>query len=266
MSYSVVIPARYGSTRLPAKALQDICGKSLIQRVYERASLSSAQQVIIATDDERIASEARQFGADVELTAMDCVSGTVRVAEVVKRRGWADDHIVVNVQGDEPLIPPAIIDQAQHNLAQRPLAQVATLSAPIAHAHDLFDPNVVKVVCDAEGYALYFSRAPIPWCRDAFALARDRLPTQIEFQRHVGLYAYRCGFLTRYAGSAPCGLENAESLEQLRVLWHGGKIHVATACQAPGIGVDTPEDLAKVRATLAHESNSRLHCGKNKKS
>jgi len=250
VSYSVVIPARYGSTRLPAKALREICGKPLIQHVYERVTDSAAQRIIIATDDERIATVARKFGAQVEMTSTHCTSGTERIAEVARRCQWNDDHIVVNVQGDEPLIPYAIIDQVGENLRRHTTAHVATLSAPICDVADLFDPNIVKVVSDALGYALYFSRAPIPWCRDDFSRSREHLPSGINFQRHIGLYAYRCGFLASYVVAEPCALEVAESLEQLRVLWHGGKIHVATASQTPGPGVDTPEDLARVAALM----------------
>lgn len=249
-AYTVVIPARYASTRLPGKPLLDIAGKPMIQHVWEQASRSAASRVLIATDDARIAEACQAFGGEVVLTAAEHNSGTDRLAEVASKLGLAADAIVVNVQGDEPLIPPAVIDQVAGNLAAHPSAAIATLAEPIGDAVSLFNPNVVKVLCDAQGFALTFSRAPLPWARDSFAQQRDSLPPGVPYRRHIGIYAYRAGFLGDFVGWGPCWLENTESLEQLRALWHGCRIHVADACQAPPAGVDTAEDLTRVRSLL----------------
>jgi 3-deoxy-manno-octulosonate cytidylyltransferase (CMP-KDO synthetase) len=248
--FTVVIPARYASSRLPGKPLQDIAGKPMVRHVWEQARKSSAQRVVIATDDERIVNACRAFGAEVLLTRADHNSGTDRLAEVAVQLGLADDAIVVNVQGDEPLIPPSIIDQVAGNLAAHPEAGIATLAEPIEDVASLFNANVVKVVSDLDGLALTFSRAPLPWARDAFAASREQLPEGIPYRRHIGIYAYRAGFLFDFVAWGPCWLESAESLEQLRALWHGVRIHVGDALEAPPTGVDTPEDLQRVRLLL----------------
>ncbi|WP_158133291.1 3-deoxy-manno-octulosonate cytidylyltransferase [Vibrio navarrensis] len=244
MSFTVVIPARYQSSRLPGKPLADIAGKPMIQWVYEQAIQAGAQDVIIATDDERVADAVVAFGGKVCVTSPKHESGTERLAEVVKSMGIADDHIIVNVQGDEPLVPPAIIRQVADNLAAS-TAPMATLGVAIINEEEVFNPNAVKVVTDKEGYALYFSRATIPWDRDAYARG-EKLPPQ-ALMRHIGIYAYRAGFINTYVNWQPSSLEKIECLEQLRVLWYGEKIHVALAKEAPPAGVDTPADLELVR-------------------
>ncbi|MDH4609406.1 3-deoxy-manno-octulosonate cytidylyltransferase [Pseudomonas sp. BN102] len=249
-AFTVVIPARYASTRLPGKPLQDIAGKPMIQHVWEQARRSTAQRVVVATDDARIVEACLAFGAEVLLTRVDHNSGTDRLAEVAGQLGLPADAIVVNVQGDEPLIPPAIIDQVAANLAAHPEAGIATLAEPIRDVQALFNPNVVKVAADLDGLALTFSRAPLPWARDAFAASRDQLPADVPYRRHIGIYAYRAGFLHDFVAWGPCWLENTECLEQLRALWHGVRIHVADAQDAPPAGVDTPEDLERVRRLL----------------
>ncbi len=248
MSYKVVIPARYGSTRLAGKPLLDIAGKPMVQRVWEQACKSSAGEVVIATDDERIRSEAVKFGARVCMTSPDHPSGTDRLQQVAVESGWDDQHIVVNVQGDEPLIPPAVIDQVAANLANNPQAGIATLREEISSAADLVDPNAVKVVCDLRGMALYFSRATVPWPRDAFAADRSAMPASGNWFRHIGIYAYRCAFLHQYVNWPPAPLETVECLEQLRALYNGVDIHVATASEPVPGGVDTEADLEAVRA------------------
>lgn len=247
--FRVIIPARFASTRLPGKPLLDISGKTMIQRVYEQACKSSAKDVIIATDDSRIEDAARAFGANVIMTASDHESGTDRLQEVVSKLGLKDDDIVVNVQGDEPLIPPQVIDQVANNLAGSH-AGIATLSEIIDDADFVFDPNTVKVVSDINGYALYFSRAPIPWCRATYQAGRGTLPTIMPVQRHIGIYAYRVNLLHDFVKWGPCALEKTESLEQLRAMWHGVRIHVQPALQTPPPGVDTQEDLDRVRRYL----------------
>lgn len=249
-AFTVVIPARYASTRLPGKPLQDIAGKPMVQHVWEQACKSSAAQVVVATDDVRIVEACQGFGAQVILTRVDHNSGTDRLAEVSAALGLAADAIVVNVQGDEPLVPPAIIDQVAANLAGNPQAAIATLAEPISDVAALFNPNVVKVASDLNGLALTFSRAPLPWARDAFAADRDALPAGVPYRRHIGIYAYRAGFLQDFVAWGPCWLENTECLEQLRALWHGVRIHVADALEAPSAGVDTQEDLDRVRRLL----------------
>jgi 3-deoxy-manno-octulosonate cytidylyltransferase (CMP-KDO synthetase) len=249
-AFTVVIPARYASSRLPGKPLQDIAGKPMIQHVWEQAGKSSARQVVVATDDARIVEACRGFGAEVLLTRIEHNSGTDRLAEVAAVLGLAPDAIVVNVQGDEPLIPPAIIDQVAANLAANPQAAIATLAEPINDVAALFNPNVVKVASDRNGLALTFSRAPLPWARDAFAVSRAQLPANVPYRRHIGIYAYRAQFLHDFVAWGPCWLEDTECLEQLRALWHGVRIHVADALQAPPAGVDTQEDLERVRRLL----------------
>jgi 3-deoxy-manno-octulosonate cytidylyltransferase (CMP-KDO synthetase) len=245
-----VVPARYGSTRLPGKPLIDLGGKPLIRHVYERASASAAEEVVVATDDERIASACREFGAEVAVTRADHHSGTDRIAEVIAARGWAEDTIVVNLQGDEPCMPASLVDQVARDLGGHGRVGMATLAYTIEDTATLFDPHVVKVVTDAQGYGLYFSRAPLPWHRDEFIGGARGLPRSVRFLRHIGLYAYRAGFLKRFIAWEPAPLELAESLEQLRVLWHGEGIHVTLAEAQPGPGVDTVADIPRVLAFL----------------
>lgn len=251
MTFYVVIPARYASTRLPAKPLKDIAGKPMIQHVYERACASAAREVIIATDDVRIEAAAQKFGARVCMTSDAHNSGTDRLQEVAQQLGLSADDIVVNVQGDEPLIPPAVINQVAQNLAETAAASVATLSEPIHSLVDFRNPNIVKVVADQAGRALYFSRAPIPWPRDHFAQSDiNELPVSFPCQRHIGIYAYRVSLLNDFVTWPQAALETIESLEQLRILAQGAVIHIAEACVAVPGGVDTESDLQRVRALL----------------
>ncbi len=250
MEFKVVIPARYASTRLPGKPLLDINGKPMIEHVYDRARESSAAEVVIATDDERVMECVAGFGGEACLTAVEHQSGTDRIAEVAEKMGWSDDTIVVNLQGDEPAMPPALIHQVAADMDTHERAGVTTLCTRITDRETLFDPHVVKVVMDREGYALYFSRAPIPWHRDEFLHPERPLPKDTDFFRHIGLYAYRVGFLKQYVDWEPADIEKAESLEQLRVLWHGGAIHVSEAVEIPGHGVDTEEDLIRIRMQM----------------
>lgn len=248
MSFIAIIPARYASTRLPGKPLVDIHGKPMVVHVMERARESGASRVIVATDHPDVASAVEAAGGEVCITRADHHSGTERLAEVIEKYQFADDQIIVNVQGDEPMIPADIVHQVANNLAQSE-AGMATLAVPITDAEEAFNPNAVKVVMDAKGYALYFSRATIPWDRERYAESRDRIGDTLL--RHIGIYAYRAGFIRRYIDWAPCPLEQIELLEQLRVLWYGEKIHVAVAKTVPGVGVDTPEDLIRVRAAMS---------------
>ena len=251
MAFSVIIPARFGSSRFPGKPLADIAGKPMIQHVYERACKSEAQRVIVATDDERIAEVAEGFGAEVCMTSADHPSGTDRLQEVVHKLGFYADDIVVNVQGDEPLIPPRVINQVAHNLRAVPEASIATLSEPIEELESVLNPNVVKVVADNEGRAMYFSRAPIPWPRDQFAEDSSRMPEGVNFQRHIGIYAYRVKLLNDFVKWSPAPIEETECLEQLRAMWNGARIHVDVADELPPAGVDTPEDLERIRHLFA---------------
>ncbi|MCP9268437.1 3-deoxy-manno-octulosonate cytidylyltransferase [Xenorhabdus sp. XENO-1] len=246
--FTVIIPARFASTRLPGKPLADIHGKPMIVRVMERAIRSGANRVIVATDNQAVFDAVTAAGGEACMTSAHHHSGTERLAEVIDRYQFADDEIIVNVQGDEPLIPEQIIKQVADNLAESD-AGMATLAVQIQDAEEAFNPNAVKVVMDAQGYALYFSRATIPWERDRFMQSKETVGD--NFLRHIGLYAYRAGFIRRYVQWAPSPLESIEMLEQLRVLWYGEKIHVAKALQAPGAGVDTPEDLEAVRKAFA---------------
>ena len=250
MGFSVIIPARFASTRFPGKPLADINGQPMIQHVYNRACQSEAERVIVATDDQRIADVADSFGAEVCMTQADHPSGTDRLQEVVAKLGFYADDIVVNVQGDEPLIPPRVINQVAHNLKAEPEASIATLSEPIEDIDTLLNPNVVKVVADARGMALYFSRALIPWPRDAFAQSKTEMPDGFNWQRHIGIYAYRVKMLNEFVRWQPAPIETTESLEQLRAMWNGQRIHVAVADELPPPGVDTPEDLERLRALL----------------
>ncbi|MFP1728430.1 3-deoxy-manno-octulosonate cytidylyltransferase [Lonsdalea quercina] len=248
MTFTVIIPARFASSRLPGKPLADINGKPMVIHVMERAQESGAERVIVATDHPDVEQVIRQAGGDVCLTSPDHNSGTERLAEVIERYRLPDDEIIVNIQGDEPMIPPVIVRQVAENLAGS-RAGMATLAVPIVGSEDVFNPNAVKVVRDAEGYALYFSRAPIPWDRERFGQANENVGD--HFLRHIGIYAYRAEFVRRYVSWAPSELEKIELLEQLRVLWYGEKIHVDVAKAIPSVGVDTPEDLERVRLAMA---------------
>ena len=252
MSFTVVIPARYASTRFPGKPLVELAGKTMVQHVYERSLESGASRVIVATDDPRIESVAKGFGAEVCMTSADHPSGTDRLQEVVNKIGLADHEIVVNVQGDEPLIPAKLIDQVADNLAAHQDAGISTLAEPIETKTDLLNPNVVKVVTDIRGMALYFSRAPIAWPRDRMANDElpETLPSLFAWRRHIGIYAYRVGFLNAYVQWSPAPIEKTESLEQLRALFNGVSIHVANAVEAPPAGVDTPEDLERLKRIM----------------
>ncbi|NEX21530.1 3-deoxy-manno-octulosonate cytidylyltransferase [Thiorhodococcus mannitoliphagus] len=248
--FKVLIPARYGSTRLPGKPLLEIAGKPMIQHVVERARASEADEVVVATDDQRILDACAALGVTALLTDSAHRSGTDRVAEAMERCGWGDDTVIVNLQGDEPCMPSALISQVAAELVAADGVGIATLACPITESSVLFDPHAVKVVTSAAGLALYFSRAPIPWHRDEFLGDRAKLPTSVRFLRHIGLYAYRVSFLRRYVAFEPSPLEIAESLEQLRALWHGEPIRVGIAAEEPGPGVDTRADLARAAAYL----------------
>lgn len=251
MHYHIIIPARYASTRLPGKPLRQLAGKPILQHVYEQACKSSAQSVVIATDDQRIKEVAEGFGADVCMTSDKHNSGTERLAEVISNKEFNDDEIIINMQGDEPLMPPACLDQIARLLIHDSDCKMASLCEPIKTAEDLFNPNIVKVVLNSNKHALYFSRAPIPWHRDNFAQKTTELPANAEeYYRHIGLYAYRAGFIQQYLELAPSPLEKIESLEQLRVLWHGYKIAMDVAHEPPGPGIDTEQDLLKAEKLI----------------
>jgi 3-deoxy-manno-octulosonate cytidylyltransferase (CMP-KDO synthetase) len=254
--FVAVVPARLASTRLPAKPLADIGGKPMVVRVAERARAAGAQRVLIATDDARVLQAVQAHGFEALLTRADHPSGTDRLAEVATTLGLPDETIVVNVQGDEPLIDPALVCDVASHLAAHPDCAIATAAHPIVDAADVFNPNVVKVVLDARGVALYFSRAPIPWHRDAYApqcgtqaidLAAMPAPPAGAVLRHIGLYAYRARFLRTYPALAQAPIEHAEMLEQLRAMWHGERIAVRVTHEAPAPGVDTAADLERVR-------------------
>lgn len=248
--FVVLVPARLASTRLPNKPLADIAGLPMVARVAQRAALSQAERVVVAADDARIVAACAQHGVQALLTRTDHASGSDRLAEACDLLGLADDTLVVNVQGDEPLIEPALIDGCAQLLAARGDCVMSTAAHAIDSVADLLNPNVVKLVTDAADRALYFSRAPLPWWRDGNAQGVTRLPQPAPL-RHVGLYAYRAGFLRRFPLLAASPLEQIEALEQLRVLWHGERIAVHRALQAPAAGVDTPQDLERVRRLLA---------------
>ena len=248
--FRVVIPARYASGRLPGKALLPIAGKPMVQWVYERAKASVASEVLIATDDLLIVSAAHSFDAETVMTDAAHASGTDRIAEVARVRKWSDDDIVVNVQGDEPLIPPALIDQVAAVLETNRQADIATLATPILSMEEFMDPNVVKVVTNAAGRALYFSRAPMPWNRDGAAAGIASQKSFSGARRHVGIYAYRVGALVRLASLAPSPLETRERLEQLRALENGMQIAVAETLERPGPDVNTAADFERVGALL----------------
>jgi 3-deoxy-manno-octulosonate cytidylyltransferase (CMP-KDO synthetase) len=245
--FSVIIPARMASTRLPGKMLADVAGRPLVARVAERARESGASEVVIATDHEDIERAVTAFGWKACRTSPGHATGTDRLAEAVAILDYDEDRIVVNVQGDEPLIDPALIRAVASALADDPVAAIATAAHPIESAAAFFDPNVVKVVLDAEGRALYFSRAPIPYARDAFGEAKDALPPGLPAYRHIGIYAYRVHFLREYSALEPTAAERFEALEQLRALGHGYRIAVAMWHAAMEPGVDTARDLERVR-------------------
>lgn len=249
MPFNVIIPARFQSERLPGKPLIDIAGKPMIQHVYERSSCSNADRVIVATDDTRIFEVVESFGGEVVMTSKNHLSGTDRLQEVAVREGYTDEQIVVNVQGDEPLIPAEVINQVAANL-DADTAEIATLSEPIDSISDLFDTNIVKVIVDQSSFAIYFSRAVIPWCRDSFQQDQQKLPSTFVYQRHIGIYAYRVKALNEFVRWKPSPLEVTERLEQLRAMWYGTRIHVAEAVVQIPTGVDTQKDLERVRKLL----------------
>lgn len=252
MKFKVVIPARYASSRLPAKPLLDIGGKPMVVRVAEQAIASGAEEVIVATDHVDILTVVESYGFKAVMTREDHVSGTDRLAEVAAHFKWADDVLVVNVQGDEPLIDPKLIQQVANDLSAHPQASIATVCHAIHDKETMLNPNVVKVVMDADGYAMYFSRAPIPYPRDAFAQAQN-LPSDLPVYRHVGIYAYRASFLHAYTKLSSAPIEKFEALEQLRAMWHGHKISVSVVSEAPATGVDTHDDLALVRKIISSQ-------------
>lgn len=245
MSFIVIIPARYASTRLPGKPLRDIKGLPMIQRVWQQACKSSASRVVIATDDARIQQVVEAFGAEVCMTRSDHASGTDRLQEVAVQLDLQPQHIIVNVQGDEPLIPPSVIDQVASNLAEHSRAGVSTLCESIKNLEDFLNPNVVKVVTDSYRMATYFSRAPIPWPREQFLTDRNSMPNESHAQRHIGIYGYRVSCLDNFVSWPVAPLESQESLEQLRFLHHGVAIHVDTAQVQVPAGIDTEEDLQR---------------------
>ena len=248
--FKVVIPARYGSVRLPGKPLLNIAGKPMIAHVCERAQEADADEIIVATDDGRIFQAVSDLGIKVVMTRPDHQSGTERIAEVARQCGWTDDQIIVNLQGDEPLISPAYIREVAMALANQKSAGIATLAAKILDHEEIFNLNAVKVVLNNAGYALYFSRAPIPWERDAFTSSGGKPSGKLPYLRHIGLYAYTVGFLKRYCLWDASLLESVESLEQLRILWHGEAIRVKIVDKTPLAGVDTKEDLIRVEQVL----------------
>jgi 3-deoxy-manno-octulosonate cytidylyltransferase (CMP-KDO synthetase) len=248
VDFKIVIPARHASTRLPGKPLLDIAGRPMIYHVCERGLESGASEVVLATDDERIAEAVAGLPVRAVMTSPDHHSGTERIREAADIMGWADETIVVNLQGDEPFIPPDLKRRLARLLAKQDVAEVATLATPIIDRAEIFNPNAVKVVVDRDGHALYFSRAPIPWHRASFNVADGELPPNFPWLRHIGVYAYSVGFLHRYVSWPPSELESIESLEQLRILWMGERILVMPVDSAPEAGVDTEEDLHRVRA------------------
>ncbi len=244
-AYHIVIPARYASSRFPGKPLEEINGTTMLEHVYRVAKKSTASSIVIATDDQRIAEVAEKFCDQVLMTSDQHQSGTDRLAEVCQIKQWAEDEIVVNLQGDEPLTPSELLHQVAENIYMNKQASIATLSTPIIDTAEIDDPNIVKVVSDKNGYALYFSRASIPFQREG-----DKKNLTNCYQRHLGIYAYRVGFLNAYSQMPQCELETIEKLEQLRAMYHGHKIHIQQAVKLPGPGIDTPEDLHKIHSLL----------------
>jgi len=251
LRFKVVIPARYASKRLPGKPLLNIAGKPMIAHVCERAREAHANEIVVATDDERIFQTVCDLGIKALMTRADHQSGTERIAEVAQQCGWAGNEIIVNLQGDEPLIPPATIREVAAALAEQTQAGIATLAAKIIDSEEIFNPNAVKVVLNKDGYALYFSRAPIPWERDAFAQSGGKPSGLVPYLRHIGMYAYTVDFLNRYCSWEASPLESVESLEQLRILWHGESVLVKVVDKTPEAGVDTQEDLIRVEQVLS---------------
>ena len=251
LRFKVVIPARYGSSRLPGKPLLDIAGKPMIVHVCERAQEADAEEVVVATDDQRIFQAVTDLGIKAVMTRVDHQSGTERIAEVARLCGWSADDIIVNLQGDEPLIPPEAIREVAQALASQKLAGIATLAANMLDSEEIFNPNAVKVVLNQAGYALYFSRAPIPWERGVFDQVNRTPSGAVPYLRHIGLYAYRVDFLNRYCSWPASALESVEALEQLRILWQGEAILVKVIAKTPEAGVDTHEDLLRVARVLA---------------
>jgi 3-deoxy-manno-octulosonate cytidylyltransferase (CMP-KDO synthetase) len=250
MSFKVVIPARFGSTRLPGKPLLDIAGQPMIAHVCQRAIEAEAQQVVVATDDKRIFDRVTELGLNVVMTDPGHKSGTERINQVAEQLSWADDEIIVNLQGDEPLIPPAYIKDVALALGSQSKAGIATLAAQITESEEIFNPNAVKVVLNQAGYAMYFSRAAIPWDRDHFSASGGQVTHSIPYLRHIGMYAYTVKFLKDYCSWQSSVLETIESLEQLRILWYGEQIFVKTVEKPPEAGVDTQADLERVEKVL----------------
>ncbi|MCK5354893.1 MAG: 3-deoxy-manno-octulosonate cytidylyltransferase [Methyloprofundus sp.] len=248
--FKVVIPARYGSSRLPGKPLLNLAGRPMVLHVCDRAKEAGAEQIVVATDDIRILDVVKNDGFDAVMTRSEHESGTERLAEVAEIFQWDNDEIIVNLQGDEPLIPAEYIALVASSLAGQGVAGIATLAAEIATVEEVFNPNAVKVVLDKQGYALYFSRAAIPWDRESFRDAKPDISRKEAYLRHIGIYAYRVAFLQRYVQWEASSLEKIEMLEQLRILWEGERIRVAQVKQAPEAGVDTPADLLRVEQRL----------------
>ncbi|MGE4499926.1 3-deoxy-manno-octulosonate cytidylyltransferase [Hydrogenovibrio thermophilus] len=251
MSFTVIIPARFESSRLPGKPLMEINGRPMIAWTWMQAKKSGAERVVIATECEQVQAVCEGFGAEVCLTSDQHQSGTERIAEVVAQLGLSENEIIVNVQGDEPMLPPALIHQVAAGLESHPHTLMATLCEPIEDVETVFDPHAVKVIRDCQNFALNFTRAPMPWSRDTFGAESKTLPANWAYKRHIGLYAYRAGFVKRYVEWPECDLEQVEKLEQLRVLWHGERILVLDAECDAGVGVDTEADLVRVRAKMA---------------
>ena len=251
MSFRIIIPARFASSRLPGKPLRDICGKPMIERVIEQAKLSHADEVIVATDSQKIADALSHVDVRVCMTHENHQSGTERLSEVIEQFGFDDEQILINLQGDEPMMPPVCLNQVGQALEQDDSVKMATLCTPLTDIEELFDPHAVKVVRDINDFALYFTRAAVPWSRECFNELPREMPKQQEYQRHIGLYGYRAGFIKQYLDWQSSDIEKTESLEQLRVLYYGEKIKVITAEVAPGPGVDTIEDLNRVCELLA---------------
>jgi 3-deoxy-manno-octulosonate cytidylyltransferase (CMP-KDO synthetase) len=254
LAFKVVIPARYGSTRLPAKALLDIAGQPMITHVCHRALEAAAEQVVVATDDIRIFDKVSELGIEAVMTNPDHQSGTERINEVAEHLGWSENEIVVNLQGDEPLIPSAYIEDVALALSSQKKAGIATLAAEMTEIEEIFNPNAVKVVLNHAGYALYFSRAAIPWDRNSFPVPNQAVSLKIPYLRHIGMYAYTVKFLSEYCSWESSVLETVESLEQLRILWHGQSILVKTVNKIPEAGVDTQADLERVEKFILNKS------------
>lgn len=255
MSFTIIIPARFESTRLPRKPLIDILGKPMIEWTWRQAKKSGAKRIIVATESEDVVYACEKFGAEVCMTSDKHQSGTERIAEVIEILGLDDNEIIVNVQGDEPMLPPELIEQVAMGLDKDSGAQMATLCEPIDQVETVFDPHAVKVIRDRFNHALNFTRAPMPWSRDTF-VRPPHLPENYQYQRHIGLYAYYAGFVKKYVAWEPCVLEDIEKLEQLRVLWHGEKVLVMDALMDAGIGVDTIKDAERVRELMSQAPTS----------